>query len=152
MQRAEDKLYHATICWGPLDVNGKPFEIVKSAKVLEMTVTNDLKWNEHVSNTVEKASKRFYLLKQLNLAEVETRREYVLMIYGIVSPSYQVEQHSCIATIIVRDVCNFVRRVVEKHGNSLFHTTNILSTVFRSTFVLHYIRVAVGFAINYWCH
>jgi hypothetical protein len=53
------------------------------------------------------------------------------MIYWIVSPSYQVEQHSCIATITVRDVCNFVRRVVEKHGNSLFHTPNIFSTVFR---------------------
>jgi hypothetical protein len=39
--------------------------------------------------------------------------------------------NTAVATIIVRDVCNFVRRVVERHGNSLFHTPNILSTVFR---------------------
>jgi hypothetical protein len=60
----------------PLDINGKPFEIVKSAKVLGMIVTNDLKWNKHVSNTVEKASKRLYLLRQLKRAEVETRFLY----------------------------------------------------------------------------
>jgi hypothetical protein len=41
-----------------------------------MIVTNDLKWNKHVSNTVEKASKRLYLLRQLKCAEVETRSLY----------------------------------------------------------------------------
>ena len=60
----------------PLNINEKPFEIVKSAKVLGMIVTNDLKWNKHVSNTVEKASKRLYLLRQLKRAEVETRSLY----------------------------------------------------------------------------
>ena len=39
--------------------------------------------------------------------------------------------NTAVATIIVRDVCNFVRKVVERHGNSLFHTPNILFTVFR---------------------
>ncbi|CAB4029265.1 Hypothetical predicted protein [Paramuricea clavata] len=35
----------------PLNINGKPFEIVKSAKVLGMIVTNDLKWNKHKTAT-----------------------------------------------------------------------------------------------------
>ena len=54
--------------------------------------------------------------------------------------------NTAVATIIVRDVCNFVRRVVERHGNSLFHTPNILSTVFRvricATLYLHCGRFA----------
>ena len=40
----------------PLNINWKPFEIVKIAKVLGMIVTNDLKWNKHVRNTVEKVT------------------------------------------------------------------------------------------------
>ena len=60
----------------PLNINGEPFEIVESAKVLGVTLTSDLKWNKHVSNIVEKASKRLYLLKQLKRAEVETSSLY----------------------------------------------------------------------------
>ena len=41
-----------------------------------MTLTSDLKWNKHVSNIVEKASKRLYLLKQLKRAEVESSSLY----------------------------------------------------------------------------
>ncbi|CAB4035126.1 RNA-directed DNA polymerase from transposon BS, partial [Paramuricea clavata] len=67
----------------PLNINGKPFEIVKSANVLGMIVTNDLKWNKHVSNTVEKASKRLYLLRQLKRAEVETRSLYKFYTAGV---------------------------------------------------------------------
>ena len=62
----------------PLDINGKSFEIVESTKVLGMLVTKDLKWNKHVGNIVEKASKRLYLLKQLKRAEVETISLYKL--------------------------------------------------------------------------
>ena len=41
-----------------------------------VTLTSDLKWNKYVSNIVEKASKRLYLLKQLKRAEVETSSLY----------------------------------------------------------------------------
>ena len=49
-----------------LKANGNAFEIVKSAKILGVTVRNDLKWNDHVDNITAKASQRIYLLKQLN--------------------------------------------------------------------------------------
>ena len=45
--------------------NGNAFEIVKSAKILGVTVRNDLKWNYHVDNITAKASRRIYLFKQL---------------------------------------------------------------------------------------
>ena len=44
-------------------IDGQYFEVVKSVKVLGLTITDDLKSNSHVQNIVFKASKRFYLLK-----------------------------------------------------------------------------------------
>ena len=46
-------------------IDGQCFEVVKSVKVLGLTITDDLKSNSHVQNIVFKASKRFYLLKHL---------------------------------------------------------------------------------------
>jgi len=47
----------------PLEANGNAFEIVKSVKILGVTVRNDLKWNDHVDNITAKASRRIYLLR-----------------------------------------------------------------------------------------
>ena len=56
-----------------LKANGNAFEIVKSAKILGVTVRNDLKWNDHVDNITAKASRRIYLLKQLKRAGVDRK-------------------------------------------------------------------------------
>jgi hypothetical protein len=40
----------------PVKVNDKHFEVVTSAKILGMTITDDLKWNVHVANILLKAS------------------------------------------------------------------------------------------------
>ena len=39
-----------------LKANGIAFEIVKSAKILGLTVRNDLKWKDHLDNVTAKAS------------------------------------------------------------------------------------------------
>ena len=44
-----------------LEANGNAFEIVKSAKILGVTVRNDLKWIDHVDDITMKASRRIYL-------------------------------------------------------------------------------------------
>ena len=54
------------------NVNDKHFEVVTSARIVGMTITDDLKWNVHVANILLKASKRLYLLKQLKRANVDT--------------------------------------------------------------------------------
>ena len=41
------------------------------AKILGVTITKDLRWNVHIENIVQKASKPIYLLKQLKKADVE---------------------------------------------------------------------------------
>lgn len=52
-------------------IDGQCFEVVKSVKVLGLTITDDLKWNSHVQNIVFKASKRFYLLKHLKQTGID---------------------------------------------------------------------------------
>ena len=52
----------------PILVNGQELEVVKSAKLLGITVTSNLSWNEHVDDIVKKASKRLYFLVQLKMA------------------------------------------------------------------------------------
>jgi len=43
------------------------------AKILGVTVTDDLKWNAHVNNIVLKASKRLYLLRLLKRADLDVK-------------------------------------------------------------------------------
>jgi hypothetical protein len=98
----------------PLNINGKPFEIIKSVKVLGMIVTNDLKWNKHVSNTVEKASKRLYLLRQLKRAKVETRslyKFYTAFIRSIVEYACQV-LHSSLPNYLSMEIESIQKRAL----------------------------------------
>ena len=56
----------------PIIINGKGVETVKSAKLLGVTISNDLSWNEHVREVVKKASKRLYFLVQLKRVRLPT--------------------------------------------------------------------------------
>lgn len=53
-------------------VNGKGVETVKSAKLFWVTISDDLSWNEHVSEAINKASKRLYVLVQPKRARLPT--------------------------------------------------------------------------------
>ena len=55
----------------PLIINDKEIEhVTLQAKLLGVTITNDLKWNFHVDSIVKKASKPMYFLRQLKRAKV----------------------------------------------------------------------------------
>ena len=41
-------------------ISGVQLEVIEHAKILGVTISSNLKWNEHVSNIIEKANKRFY--------------------------------------------------------------------------------------------
>jgi hypothetical protein len=49
-------------------INGYPVEQVKSAKLLGLMLSSDLKWNEHVAYIVKKSSRRLYMLRLLKRA------------------------------------------------------------------------------------
>ena len=57
----------------PIKIHKNPLELVKCAKILGLTVSNDLKWNEHVQEITKKARKRLYCLTQLKIANVGTK-------------------------------------------------------------------------------
>jgi hypothetical protein len=41
----------------PITVNDQAFEVVQSSKILGVTIRQDLKWNDHVTEITHKASK-----------------------------------------------------------------------------------------------
>jgi hypothetical protein len=43
--------------------------VATSAKILEMIITDDIKWNVHVANILAKASKRLYPQKTIKTCE-----------------------------------------------------------------------------------
>ena len=57
----------------PILVTGNQLEAVISAKLLGVIITSDLSWNEHINETVKKASKRLYFLVQLKRAKLPCR-------------------------------------------------------------------------------
>ena len=61
--RSESTVDHITI-------NDKQIEVVSSAKLLGVVVSDNLKWNAHVDSICKKAATRLYFLKQLKRAKV----------------------------------------------------------------------------------
>ncbi len=56
------------IDFDPIIINDREIEVVPQAKLLGLTISDDLKWNSHVKNICKKASIRLYLLRQLKRA------------------------------------------------------------------------------------
>ena len=76
----------------PLGIGGVLVERVKSARVLELIIQDDIKWNEHVSNIVKKAGKRLYMLrilKRSNASSIETLAVYVTVIRPVLEYAFQ---------------------------------------------------------------
>ena len=51
-----------------IKIHNNPLELIKCAKILGLTVSNDLKCNEHAQQITKKARKRLYCLTQLKRA------------------------------------------------------------------------------------
>ena len=49
----------------PIVINGKDIDVVPKVKVLGLTLSGNLKWNNHVDEIVKKSRKRLYCLSQL---------------------------------------------------------------------------------------
>ena len=55
-----------------VSIDQTTLNFVESAKILGVTIQNTLKWNLHIMDTIKKASKRLYFLKQLKRAKLST--------------------------------------------------------------------------------
>ena len=56
--------------FNPILINEEKLEIVQSAKLLGVTTSHNLSWNNHIIEIVKKAAKRLYFLVQLKRAKV----------------------------------------------------------------------------------
>ena len=66
MQRAPHYLLQGKpTSFDPIVINGKDIDVVPKAKVLGLTLSSNLKWNNHVDEIVKKSRKRLYCLSQL---------------------------------------------------------------------------------------
>ena len=54
----------------PIVVNGQELELVHCAKLLGITITRDLSWNDHIGKVLKKASKCLHFLVQLKRAKL----------------------------------------------------------------------------------
>ena len=54
----------------PVSIDGNEIEVVSSAKLLGITISDNLTWNAHVNEVVKKASKKLYFLVQLKRARL----------------------------------------------------------------------------------
>ena len=63
-----------------LQVDGQALELVSSYKVLGLTIQNNLKWNEHISAVITKASKRLHILRVLRRGGVPSDDLYAIYV------------------------------------------------------------------------
>ena len=76
-------------------INGKDLSEVENAKILGVTISNDLKWNDHLEQAIEKANSGLYFLVQLRRAGVG-------------------------AGSLIKFYCTVIRQVLE-YGAQVFH-------------------------------
>ena len=75
----------------PILINNKIIDVAKSVKLLGLTISEDLKWNEHVMDICKKISSRLYFLRQLKRAKVQPK-ELVLFYTTCIRP---VAEYAC---------------------------------------------------------
>ena len=54
----------------PIVVNGKELSVVESVKILGLTVSSNLLWNNHIIEAIKKSNKRIFFLVLLKWAGV----------------------------------------------------------------------------------
>jgi hypothetical protein len=98
-----------------LTVNDYPVEQVKSAKLLGLMLSSDLKWNEHVAYIVKKSSRRLYMLRLLKRAKADTKTlitVYISFIRPILEYCNQI-WHFNIPEYLSKDIERIQRRTLK---------------------------------------
>ena len=128
----------------PVYVNNKPIEVVPSAKILGIRITNDLKWNTHISEIVKKVSTTLFFLCQLKRTKICTKdlltfyltcvrpvMEYACPVFHDSLPNYLCEDLEKLqkrALHIIFPTLPYAEALVEAGVDSLFNRRQILTT------------------------
>ena len=134
--RSESTVHHITI-------NDKQIEVVSSAKLLGVVVSDNLKWNAHVDSICKKAATRLYFLKQLKRAKVPPKDmllfyttcirpvlEYACPVFHNSLPQYQsneMERLQKRALRIIQPDLSYAEALVALHITSLYERRQALS-------------------------
>ena len=59
----------------PIVITGKELSVSNSVKILGVTISSDLKWNDHISERIKKANKRLYFI-------ILQKRIFIEMFFG----------------------------------------------------------------------
>ena len=80
---AQDGNFRSTI--PNIKIDGRDIAQVCYAKLLGVTISQDLTWNKHVDNIVKKAGKRLFMLYQLKRVGI-TQKDLVSVYVSVVRP------------------------------------------------------------------
>ena len=98
----------------PIVINGKDIDVVPKAKVLCLTLSSNLKWNNHVDEIVKKSRKRLYCLSQLKRSGlkppelIQFYRTCIRPITEYASPVF----HDCLPAYLSKDIESIQRRAM----------------------------------------
>ena len=108
-----------TMTLKPPVLNGKPLELVATAKLLGMINSHALKWNMHTSELSRKCSSRLYFLRQLKRSGVAPN-ELVLCYMA------------CIRTVLEyvfhRSLPNYISEDLKVNGSKRGHSESSILT------------------------
>ena len=103
---------------------------MSTVKLPGVTITQDLKWNTHVENIVQKAAKRIYLLKQLKRADVDPKsliRFYCSCIRSVVEYACQA-LHTSLPQYLSDNIEHIQKRALRIIYQHLSYTGNLKRT------------------------
>ena len=91
-------------------VNERPLERVSSHKVLGVTISDTLRWNEHVCEIVSKASKRLYILRVLKRSGIP-REDLINIFYALVR---SVLEYACVTWSTSLSIIIYLKDKIER--------------------------------------
>ena len=127
----------------PVIINGKAIDTVPNIKLLGLNISNDLKWNCHVSEIIRKVSARLYFLRQLKRAKVPPKElltfyttcvrpitEYACPVFHNGLPQYlsnDLEQLQKRALRIIYPQATYADALVTSNLTTLYERRNMLT-------------------------
>ena len=113
-----------------LSIANTPIKVVRKAKLLGLTISDNLKWNDHIQDICFKASKRLYFLRILQRAGfdvpdlVKMYRCYIRPVLEYACPVW----HSCIPEYLCEQVEAVQKRALRIICKNVSYSENMEST------------------------
>ena len=88
--------------FSPVVIGEECIKLVKNAKVLGVTISDDLSWNAHITEVTKKAAKRLYFLVQLKRARVPRKDLclfYITCVRSVIDYAAPVFHHALPASL-----------------------------------------------------